>query len=364
MEYCTRFAGVAAAGIASVMLLAACGGGSSAGGSGDAQSSSPETSGAAASGPSSSSAPKDVKIGLIQEARPEVEPWSAAWHNSLEAVKAENPGLTYTETFDAYDATRAEPVIRQMLDDGANVMLMSTFVLADAAKSVAKAYPTVPMLVTAFGTLQDPNLNSGSASYLEIGYSTCWLLSKLSPDGRIGIVNAVGAPFEVEITQGCELGGKAANPKFQATTLSTNSFTDVQASREQVQALLDQGIKQIYLLSSTEDSVGGMRLCDEAKAQCATWGGDGREWSPNGMVLTVNLDWSGVIKDLISQSENGLKKPTTYNLTYGSGGLKALNYSDSPSVSPEVRAEFEQVLADLASTKITLPESSAHPGLR
>ncbi|MCW2758726.1 MAG: hypothetical protein JWO46_2472 [Nocardioidaceae bacterium] len=305
-----------------------------------------------------------MKIGLIQEARPSDEPWSAAWSNSIEAVKKANPDVSVTETFNAYDATRAEPVIRQMLDGGAKVMLMSTFVLADASKAVAKDYPKVPMLVTAFGVTQKPNLNAGTASYLEIGYSTCWLLTKQSPDGRIGLVDAQGAPFEVEIEEGCALGAKAANPNYKFVKVSTNSFTDVQANREQVQSLLDQGIKQIYLVSGTGDAIGGLRLCETAKAQCATWGGDAKQWAPTGTLLTVNLNWKVVIDELTKQAKSGLKNPQTFDLTYGSKGLEALDYDSNPVVSDAVKTEFKQVLADLASEKIQLPDSKAHPGFR
>lgn len=334
------------------LLLAACGGGD------------PASADATAAGSGSGSASAAVQVGLIQEARPEVEPWSLAWHNAIEDVKKQDPGVTYTETFNAYDATRAEPVIRQMLDGGAKVMLMSTFVLTDAAKKVAADYPDVPMIVTSFGEPQGPNLNFGTASYLEIGYSTCWLLAKLSPDGRVGVVDAQKAPFEVEVEQGCALGAKAARPDATITAVSTNSFTDVQANREQVQALLDKGIKQIYLISGTEDAVGGLRLCEEAGAQCATWGGNAAQWAPKSTVLTVSLNWSVVIKDLVDQARTGLKPVKIFNLTYGNDGLKSLNYSDNPAVSAELRTEYEQVLADLASEKIQLPESKAHPGYR
>lgn len=341
-----RWAGVLGTTVAMTML-AACGSGSSSG----------TASGTTGSG-------DGMKIGLIQEARPEVEPWSLSWHNAIEQIMSADPGVTDTETFNAYDQTRAEPVIRQMLDGGANVMLMSTFVLADAAKSVAADYPKVPMVVTAFGVTQKPNLNSATASYLEIGYSTCWLLTKLSPDGRVGLVDAQKAPFETEIEQGCTLGAKAANPNVALTTVSTNSFTDTQVNREQVQSLLDKGIKQIYLVSGTEDAVGGLRLCEEAKAQCATWGGDAKQWAPNGAVLTVNLNWGVVIQNLIDQAKNGLKPPQTFDLTYGSKGLQALDYDTNSAVSPSLRTQFKKVLADLASEKIKLPDSKAHPGYR
>lgn len=347
MRRSTRFATLTL-GLVGALILSACGGDSGGDGGGD----------------DSGDGDSSKNIGLILEARPEVEPWSASWHNAVEAVKAEDPDVKYTETYEAFDATRAEPVVRQMLDNGAGVMLLATFVLADVAKSVAQDYPDVPMVVSSFGVTQEPNLSSVTASYLEIGYSTCWLLTKLADDGRIGVVDAQGAPFETETEQGCELGAEAANPDYDITKLSTNSFTDAQANREQVQSLLDEGIEDIFLVSGTEDALGGLRLCEEAGAHCATWGGDARQWAETAAVLTVNMNWKGVIEDLMDQAANGLKEPTTYNMTYGSEGLESLGYDESDAVSADLRAEYEEVLAGLADESIELPDSTAHPGYR
>ena len=311
------------------------------------------------------SAEKKIKIGVVEEARPEVEPWSLAWHNSVVAIKKKDPSISSIETYNAYDATRAEPVIRQMLDSGVNVLALSTYVLADVAKTVAKAYPHVPMVLTAFAVMQKPNLSSGTASYLEIGYSTCWLLTKMSHDGRIGVVGAQKAPFETEIRTGCEMGAKAANPKAQLVTVYTNSFTDTQASHEQVEKLLDQGINNIVLSSGTGDAVGGLRLCETRKAHCATWGGDARLWAPTGAVLTVELNWDVVLEDLVKQARTGkIGPPKEWDLTYGNKGLSAVDYSTSAAVNPALRSEFKTVLAGLASRKIALPASKAHPGFR
>src|ERR1700712_2670150 len=92
-------------------------------------------------------AKKPITIGMIMEARPEVEPWSAAWHDAAEALKKKDPSIKVLEAYDAYDASRAEPVARQMLDSGANVLALTTFVLSDVAKAVSPDYPKVPMAV-------------------------------------------------------------------------------------------------------------------------------------------------------------------------------------------------------------------------
>lgn len=308
--------------------------------------------------------PSPVKIGMVLEARPEVEPWSAAWHDAAEKLKAADPTIEVLESYDAYDSSRAEPVARQMLDSGANVLALTTFVLSDVSKSVSADYPEVPMTVSSFGITRDPNLSSVTASYLEIGYATCWLLTKLSDDGKIGVVGAQEAPFETEQMEGCKLGAAAANPTSEIVVLNTNSFTDTQANREQVQSLLDMGITEINLISGTEDALGGLRLCESAKAHCATWGGDARRWAPTGTVMTLILDWSVVLADQVEQARSGKLSSKVYNLTFGNEGLKVSDFSQTNTVSPELQAEFAQVTADLASLAIELPESKAHPGLR
>jgi basic membrane lipoprotein Med (substrate-binding protein (PBP1-ABC) superfamily) len=310
------------------------------------------------------SADKAITIGLILEARPEVEPWSLAWHDAAEARKKKDSSFKVIESYEAYDSARAEPVARQMLDAGANVLLLSTFVLSDVAKTLAPEYKQVPMAVASFGVLMQPNLSSITASYMEMGYSNCWLLTKMSKDGRIGVVGAQKAPFETEQMEGCKLGAQAANPASKIVLVNSNSFTDTQANREQVKALLDQGITEINLMSGTEDTVGGLRLCEASKAHCTTWGGDARLWAPKSTVTTAVLDWGVVMDDLIHQARTGDIKAQAFDLTYGNGGLKAPDFGADSAVSPALQIEFKKTVEDLGSGKITLPPSKVHPGLR
>ncbi|SDT23846.1 BMP family lipoprotein [Bradyrhizobium canariense] len=308
-------------------------------------------------------ASKQVTIGLIEEARPDVNPWAVAWHESVEAMKRKDPSLKVIETYDAFDPVRAEPVARQMIDAGVNVVGLTTFVLTDVAKNLSTDFPKVPMVAATFGVTRQPNLSSVTASYLEIGYANCWLLTKLSKDGRLGVVGAKKAPFETEQLEGCKLGATAANPSAQITLVNTNSFTDTQANREQVKSLLDQGIQNIFLISGTSDLVGGLRLCESSKAHCALIGGD-RRWAPTATVTNVMLDFGVVLADLVDQQRTGIIKAKSFDLTFGNGGLKVPDFKGIDAVNPELEKGFQAMVADLASEKISLPDSKSHPGMR
>ena len=176
---------------------------------------------------------QDIKIGLIMEARPAEQPWSAAIFDSAEKLKKEDKGVSFSQSFKAFDPTSAEPIARQLLADGHNVMVMHSFALNDVAHKLAGEFKSIPMSVSSFDPPVQPNLTIATASYLQIGYSNCWLLAKLSKSGKIGFVGAMPIPYATELQLGCELGAKAARSDAQVLAAYSNSFVDQQATREQ-----------------------------------------------------------------------------------------------------------------------------------
>jgi len=126
----------------------------------------------------------EIKIGIIMEARPAEQPWSAAIYDATQALGKKNPSLKFLQSYKAYDPTSAEPVARQMLQEGAVVLDMHSFALNDVAHVLAKEFPKIPMSVSSFDPPVQPNLSIGTASYLQVGYSNCWLLAKLSKSGK------------------------------------------------------------------------------------------------------------------------------------------------------------------------------------
>ena len=104
--------------------------------------------------------------------------------------------------------------------------------------------------------------------------------------------------------------------------------------------------------------------CEAAKAHCATWGGDARLWAPTASVLTLLLDWTVVMSDLVQQAREGVKEAKVWNLTFANKGLAVTDFKSTEAVSPELQAEFGSVIQGLASEKIELPASKVHPGYR
>lgn len=305
----------------------------------------------------------DTKLGIIMEARPAEQPWSAAIYNAAQALAKKDPSIKLLLSYKAYDPTSAEPVARQMIEEGAVVVDMHSFALNDVAHTLAKAYPKVPMSVSSFDPPVQPNLSIGTASYLDIGYSNCWLLAKLSKSGKIAYVAALAIPYATEILEGCKLGAAAANPKATVLAAYSNSFSNPQATREQAQGLLDQGADTLFPASATEDSLGGFQLCEQKKIPCVGYASDVRAYSPNYGVASAIINWSVLLDSLLAQAKSGKLEATTFDATFANNGLTPQPFEGASAalVPADVQAGYAQVIKDLEAKKITLPASKAHP---
>lgn len=307
--------------------------------------------------------PEEIIVGMIMEARPAAQPWSAAIHDSSVLLMEANPGVRVVQTFDAFDPTSAEPNARQLLADGASVIVFHSFALDDLAQQLAPEAPDVAMSVSSFSEPISPNLTIATASYLQIGYSMCWMLSRLSETNKIGFVGAAPIPYATELQLGCELGAAAANPDVEVLAAYSDDFVDQQATLEQAQNLLDQGIDGLFPASATEDSLGGFQLCEEADLNCVGWASDAARFAPTTAVASAAIDWTVMLQRMLDETQSGSLTAETFDATYTNGGLKPAPLTDEAAarVGDDLAAEFEAVVAALSDGSIELPASEAHP---
>jgi len=71
-----------------------------------------------------------------------------------------------------------------------------------------------------------------------------------------------------------------------------------------------------------------------------------------------------IYEDLAQQARSGELEAKQWNLTFGNGGLKVTDFDSTDAVSDDLAAEFDEIVAGLASLEIELPESKVHPGVR
>ena len=97
-----------------------------------------------------------IKVGLIYEARAADQPWSAAIYDAAQKLAKQYPSIRLLQSYNAFDATSAQPVAQQLISAGVSVLDFHSFALNDVAHALAKKYPRVVMSVSSFDPPSNP----------------------------------------------------------------------------------------------------------------------------------------------------------------------------------------------------------------
>lgn len=291
------------------------------------------------------------------------------WSQTMTAASKEvaaKLGAKLSLTDKVFDPTQARPLFEQLLAQDVKLIFAHSFSFAQLIREIAPKNPDTIFVVAADGEKAKGNISIVTYSYLEMGYSQCWLAAKMSKKGIIGNVGAAKAPYNTETNQGCQLGARAANPKAKVIEAFTNDFVDQQKGREVGQALLDKGADVLFVSGGADSSLGALALCGAKKVPCFSTAYDNRSVAPAYVVSSSYNNWRPWLTALIKGVAAGKYTTFTYDGTFGNGGIAATPF-DGPSaklVSPALRKEFAAMLKELGSAAIKLPVSKAHPGYR
>jgi basic membrane protein A and related proteins len=283
---------------------------------------------------------------------------------SRDVAKRLNAKLSMTDK--VFDPNQARPLFNQLLAQKTKLIFAHSFSFAQLVKELAPKNPKTIFVVSADGDKPKANISISTFSYLETGYSQCWLAAKLSKKGIIGNVGAAKVPYNTEVNQGCRLGAKAANRKAKVLEAYTNDFADQQKGREVGQSLLDRGADVLFVSGGTDSSLGALALCGARKVPCFSTSYDNRSVSRAWVVSSTYIDWRPWLKKTITGIASGHYKTFTYDASFGNHGLKAtpFNGPSAKLVPARVRRQFARTVKRLASRAIKLPASKSHPGYR
>jgi basic membrane protein A len=219
--------------VAMVFAMAACGGGGTSSGS---------TGGAASGG--SNDGP--VKVGFIYIGSVNDEGYTEAQHNGTVAVQDYFGGdveCIWLENIDDTNAQATQDAARQLIDQGATVIIGTSFGFGEPLFELANSgtYPDVKFLHFSGSNLNETNFGNYFGAMEEPRYLSGVIAGLQTKSNKLGYVAAF--PYtEVKIgINAFTLGAQSVNPDAKVIVLYTDSWYDPKLEKEYAEALLDQG---------------------------------------------------------------------------------------------------------------------------
>lgn len=235
--------------------------------------------------------------------------WTWAHDQGRKELEAAFPNVTtvYQESVPENPAD-AERVIRQFAQDGADLIITTSFGYMDPTINVAKDFPdtkfihisgykTAPNVATAFGKIEEPRYVSGELAGL------------MTKSNQIGYVAAFPIPEVIRGINAFTLGVRKTNPEATVKVVWTNTWYDPQKERAAAEALLDGGAD---VITQHQDTAGPQQAAEDRGAYGIGYNADMSELAPNAFLTAPIWHWGVYYKQAVQDILDGTWKSTQY----------------------------------------------------
>jgi len=181
-----------------------------------------------------------MKVGLITPGKISDKGWNASANDGLQRIQSEL-GAEVSPPVEGPAPTEVEGALRNVAQQGEDLIFLHASEFDDAAKNVAPSFPKTTFVVVG-GRSVAPNLTpiqfeAGQATYL-----AGMLAAGMSKTGKIGCIGAAKIPIVEQSFQSFAKGAKAVRPGVDVRIAFTGDESDPGKAKQQAQAFLQAGV--------------------------------------------------------------------------------------------------------------------------
>ena len=192
----------------------------------------------------------------------------------------------------------SERVIKNLADDGHQMIFTTSFGYMNPTAKVAKRYPDVKFEHCS-GDTTAPNLAAYNARFYE-GRAVCGTLAgTLSKTGTAGYIASFPIPEVVSGINGFTLGAQRVNPAFQTKVVWVSSWYDPAKEADAAKALFDQGAD---VIAQHTDSPAALQAAEQRGLWAFGQAWDMSSFAPKAHLTAIENDWGVYYIDRIQKT--------------------------------------------------------------
>jgi simple sugar transport system substrate-binding protein len=239
----------------------------------------------------------------------------------------------------------AERVVRDLAQQGNDIIFTTSFGYMEPTLKVAKEFPKVKFeSITGYKT--DANVAIANARYYEGRYLAGIAAGRMTKTNVAGYVAGFPIPEVLQGLNAFTLGMRSVNPQAQVKVIWLNAWFDPGKERDSAMTLFNQDADVITFHSATNAV---MVAAQERGKMAIAYHSDMRKVAPDAQLLAITHNWGDYYTARVKALQNGQWQTSTVW-----GGLKEgmIQVGDfGPKLLPQVRAEILQAQKDIVSGK-------------
>jgi len=286
-------------------------------------------------------AAEPLKIGFIYIGQPGDLGWTYEHERGRLMLEEEFGDLVETFTVpDVPEGPDAEKAIRDMVQQGAEVVFTTSFGYMDPTVTVAAEFPdvvfehcsgykTADNVATYFGRMYQPRYLSGLVA------------GSMTETNEIGYVAAFPIPEVVRGINAFTLGVREANPDAEVRVVWTNTWYDPVKEREAAEALLGEGVD---IITQHQDTTEPQKAAQEAGMLSVGYDADMAKFVGETVLTSPVWNWGAYYIDTVQTILDG-----TWETHQFWGGMDA-DVVTLAELSPLVPEDVATLVADAQAT--------------
>ena len=252
----------------------------------------------------------------------------------MEAALGDKVKTQYVE--DVPEGADAERVIRDLAQQGNQLIFTTSFGYMNPTIKVAKQFPDVKF-VHSTGYKTAPNVATTNARFYEARYVAGMLAGKMTQTKVVGYVGAYPIPEVLQGINAFTRGLRSIQPDAQVRVIMVNSWFDPGKERDAALALLDQGAD---IVTHHTDSTATVQAAEERGKYAIAYHSDMSKFGPKAQLGAVTHHWGPYFTKEVQSVLDGTWKS---NQVWGGfkEGMVALE-GFGPAVDDELKTFLKQ----------------------
>jgi simple sugar transport system substrate-binding protein len=261
------------------------------------------------------------------------------------AEKALGAALKTTVVDNVAEGADSERVIRDLAQQGHEIIFTTSFGYMEPTLKVAKEFPNVKFeSITGYKT--DINVSVANARYYEGRYLAGVAAGRMTQTNVAGYVAGFPIPEVLQGINAFTLGMRSVNPSAQVKVIWLNAWFDPAKERDAAMTLFNQSV-DVISFHSASNAV--MVAAQERGKMAIAYHSDMRKVAPEAQLMAVKHEWGNYYTQRLRDVRNGQWKSGQVWAGLKEGMVRVGDFG--PKMPVKVKDEMGQLQKDISQGK-------------
>ncbi|MDJ0924177.1 MAG: BMP family ABC transporter substrate-binding protein [Acidimicrobiia bacterium] len=284
-----------------------------------------------------------IRVGVLINLDRNDAGWNEAHYRGGEYLQAQIPCAEVTLLENMHETPETEAVMRDLADDGYDLIFATSFGLMEFTQRVAADYPDV-IFEHASGYLSAENFSNYVGAQYEAAYLAGMAAGAVSEKGKIGYVGPFATPDVLRDLNGVVLGAREMNPDIEVQMVWVSSWFDPGLETQAAQTLIDDGADVLFYGTASPS------VPTEAEAAGIHWvatNGLAERLAPDSFLAGINYEWGNYMVEATQAVIDGtwVSEPYWGTMADGFITLTCCGPDVPADVEAQIREREEQIKA-------------------